>query len=86
MVSMHCETAGEQSDVGYVDPALLHWRASGLRWGVAARNLTHEPGMNAFKLRCFHALVILQCVRWHCEYTISYRQIEEIMAECGRRG
>jgi hypothetical protein len=27
--------------------------------------------MNAFKLRRFHALVILQCVRWYGKYTIS---------------
>jgi transposase-like protein len=34
--------------------------------------------MNAFKFRRFHALVILQCVRWYSKYTISYRQLEEI--------
>jgi hypothetical protein len=34
--------------------------------------------MNAFKLRRFHALVILQCVRWYCKYAISYRQLEEM--------
>jgi transposase, IS6 family len=39
--------------------------------------------MNAFKLRRFHALVILQCVRWYGKYTISYRQLEEMMAERG---
>ena len=39
--------------------------------------------MNAFKLRRFHALVILQCVRWYSNYTISYRQLEEMMAERG---
>jgi transposase, IS6 family len=39
--------------------------------------------MNAFKLRRFHALVILQCVRWYSRYTISYRQLEEMMAERG---
>jgi transposase, IS6 family len=39
--------------------------------------------MNAFKLRRFNALVILQCVRWYSKYAISYRQLEEIMAERG---
>ena len=39
--------------------------------------------MNAFKLRRFHALVILQCVRWYSKYPISYRQLEEMMAERG---
>jgi hypothetical protein len=37
--------------------------------------------MNAFKLRRFHAFVILQCVRWYSKYTISYRQLEEMMAD-----
>ena len=39
--------------------------------------------MNAFKLRRFNALVILQCVRWYGKYAISYRQLEEMMAEGG---
>jgi hypothetical protein len=39
--------------------------------------------MNAFKLRRFHALVILQCVRWYCKYAVSYRQLKEMMAERG---
>jgi hypothetical protein len=42
--------------------------------------------MNAFKLRRFHALVILQCVRWYSKYAISYRQLEEMMAVRGSRG
>ena len=39
--------------------------------------------MSAFKLRRFHALVILQCVRWYSKYTISYRELEEMMGERG---
>jgi transposase-like protein len=39
--------------------------------------------MTAFKLRRFIALVILQCVRWYSKYAISYRQLEEMMAERG---
>jgi transposase-like protein len=27
--------------------------------------------------------VILQCVRWYCKYGISYRDLEEMMAERG---
>ena len=41
--------------------------------------------MNAFKLRRFNALVILQCVRWYSKYTISYRQLEEMMANAAWR-
>ncbi|WP_435890928.1 hypothetical protein [Legionella longbeachae] len=37
----------------------------------------------AFKWRHFHGEVILQCVRWYCKYGISYRDLEEMMAERG---
>ena len=37
--------------------------------------------MNAFKLRRFHALIILQCVRWYSKYTVSDRQLKEMMNE-----
>ncbi|MGQ3890111.1 IS6 family transposase [Legionella sp. CNM-1927-20] len=36
-----------------------------------------------FKWRHFHGEVILQCVRWYCKYGISYRDLEEMMAERG---
>ncbi|WP_131783920.1 IS6 family transposase [Legionella gresilensis] len=38
---------------------------------------------SAFKWRHFHGEVILQCVRWYCKYGISYRDLEEMMAERG---
>lgn len=37
----------------------------------------------ALKWRHFHGEVILQCVRWYCKYGISYRYLEEMMAERG---
>lgn len=37
----------------------------------------------AFKWRHFQGDVILQCVRWYCKYGISYRNLEEMMAERG---
>ena len=37
----------------------------------------------AFKWRHFQGDVILQCVRWYCKYGISYRDLEEMMAERG---
>ena len=37
----------------------------------------------AFKWRHFHGEVIMQCVRWYCKYGISYRDLEEMMAERG---
>lgn len=36
-----------------------------------------------FKWRHFHDGVIMQCVRWHCKYGISYRELEEMMAVRG---
>jgi IS6 family transposase len=39
--------------------------------------------MRAFRYRRFAALVILQCVRWYSKYTVSYRQLAEMMAERG---
>src|SRR5512144_2098396 len=39
--------------------------------------------MSVFKRRRFPAEVILLCVRWCCRYGISYRDLEEMMAERG---
>lgn len=36
-----------------------------------------------FKWRHFEAEIILLCVRWHLRYALSYRDLEEIMAERG---
>lgn len=41
----------------------------------------HQP--KDFKWRHFHGEVIMQCVRWYCKYGISYRDLEEMMAERG---
>jgi IS6 family transposase len=37
----------------------------------------------AFKWRPFHGDVILHCVRRYCKYGMSYRDLEEMMAERG---
>ena len=36
-----------------------------------------------FKWRHFEAEIILCCVRWYLRYALSYRDMEEIMAERG---
>ena len=36
-----------------------------------------------FKWRHFSGELILLCVRWYCRYGISYRDLEEMMAERG---
>lgn len=37
--------------------------------------------MASFKGRHIPKPVILQCVRWHYAYALSYRYVEEMMAE-----
>ena len=36
-----------------------------------------------FKWRHFEAEIILLCVRWYLRYALSYRDLEEMMAERG---
>src|SRR3989442_215651 len=38
---------------------------------------------NPFKWRHFEADIILLCVRWYLRYSLSYRDLEEMMAERG---
>ena len=38
---------------------------------------------NPFKWRHFEAEIILTCVRWYLRYALSYRDLEEMMAERG---
>ncbi|GHO63949.1 hypothetical protein KSC_028410 [Ktedonobacter sp. SOSP1-52] len=38
---------------------------------------------NPFKWRHFEAEIILLCVRWYLRYSLSYRDLEEIMLERG---
>jgi len=39
--------------------------------------------INPFKWRHFEATLILLCVRWYLRYSLSYRDLEEMMAERG---
>jgi transposase, IS6 family len=38
---------------------------------------------NLFKWKHFESEIILLCVRWYLKYPLSYRMVEEIMAERG---
>jgi IS6 family transposase len=38
---------------------------------------------NPFKWRHFHSDLILLCIRWYLRYSLSYRDLEEIMLERG---
>ena len=39
--------------------------------------------LNAFKWKHFEGEIILQAVRWYLKYPLSYKNLEEIMAERG---
>ena len=39
--------------------------------------------VNAFKWKHFAGEIILQTVRWYLKYALSYKNLEEIMAERG---
>ena len=38
---------------------------------------------NLFKWKHFESNIILLCVRWYLKYSLSFRDLEEIMAERG---
>ena len=38
---------------------------------------------SSFKWRHYDPEIILLCVRWYCRYQLSYRNLEEMMRECG---
>ncbi|PCR11233.1 hypothetical protein CQA67_31225, partial [Klebsiella pneumoniae] len=44
-----------------------------------ADGAAHEP----FKGRHFQRDIILWAVRWYCKYGISYRELQEMLAERG---
>jgi transposase-like protein len=37
----------------------------------------------AFRGRHFNDVIIILCVRWYLRYSLSYRDLEEMMAERG---
>lgn len=39
--------------------------------------------MNPSRVRHFTGIIILWAVRWHCKYGISYRELQEMLAERG---
>ena len=42
-----------------------------------------KPKKSSFKWRHFEPTIILLCVRWYCRYSLSYRDLEEMMRERG---
>jgi IS6 family transposase len=46
-------------------------------------SIMSNQNQNPFKWRHFQADIILLCVRWYLRYSLSYRDLEEMMAERG---
>ena len=42
-----------------------------------------KQNKSSFKWRHFEPSLILLCVRWYCRFQLSYRDLEEMMAERG---
>jgi transposase-like protein len=42
-----------------------------------------KQNKSPFKWRHFEPTIILSCVRWYCRYSLSYRDLEEMMRERG---
>src|SRR2546425_1352258 len=55
---------------------LLKWREKSKRGFTMAEQ-------HPFKWRHFEAEIILLCVRWYLRYSLSYRDLEEMMRERG---
>ena len=39
-----------------------------------------------FRMRQFEPIIIVTCVRWYCRFSLSLRDIKELMAERGLAG
>ena len=54
------------------------------RIGFATTSYRREDFMeNPLKWRHYESEIILLCVRWYLRYTLSYRDLEEMMSERG---
>ncbi len=52
-------------------------------WGKAEKRGSLMTHQHPFKWRHFQADIILLCVRWYLRYSLSYRDLEEMMRERG---
>src|SRR5687767_15922469 len=60
--------------------ALLQMQFEPIWYGKAVTR--RRPAL--FRGRHFEDVIILLCVRWYLRYSLTYRDLEEIMAERGR--
>jgi hypothetical protein len=82
------ESEGEPFGGGWSGPALLHWRSvvvRGERGGMASRRCRPAPVVpsSAFAGFRFPPEIIVLAVRWYLRFGLSYRDVEELLAERG---
>jgi len=59
-------------------------KADPLQWREKKKvSIMSNQSQNPFKWRHFQADIILLCVRWYLRYSLSYRDLEEMMRERG---
>jgi hypothetical protein len=51
--------------------------------GIGRRKMNLETTLNLFKWKHYEAEIILLTVRWYLRYSLSYRDLAEIMSERG---
>ena len=56
---------------------MVEWSNSAIAGGLLVTN------PNLFKWRRYECQIILLCVRWYLRYSLSYREVEEMMHERG---
>jgi transposase, IS6 family len=54
-----------------------------LEWTETSKRGPVTTELHSFKWRHFQSEIILLCVRWYLRYSLSYRDLEEIMLERG---
>jgi transposase, IS6 family len=58
-------------------------KADPLQWAKTSKRGLIMTEQHPFKWRHFQADIILLCVRWYLRYSLSYRDLEEMMLERG---
>jgi hypothetical protein len=62
-----------------------YWRCGTLWLIRASRGVSSMSQQHPFKWRHFEPAIILLCMRWYVRYSLSYRDLEELMLERGLR-
>lgn len=72
----------DTQEVTNPEPALLHPCAGSVKLSPCPSSWRcRMAGPNPFKWRQFQPEIILLCVRWHLQYALSYRHLEELLID-----